>query len=160
MLEIGKDEQFMRVYDGDKDSRVNPQDRFTPQIIRRYQDHAVPAAPLAPLRPRFPRTTREGREHYLTTIDLIDVVVWRKKDGNLVWAHVQARWLPESKIDACHKKAHPPPIGFFRLGGLCVKRFTQTRLARSSSCSSINNDHPSAIRSLQCRTYSPSRLSK
>jgi hypothetical protein len=46
------------------------------------------------------RTTREGREQFITSLDLMDVVVWRKKDGNLVWASVQARWLPEGMIDA------------------------------------------------------------
>jgi hypothetical protein len=45
------------------------------------------------------RTMREGHEQYMTTIDLMDVVVWRKKGENLAWVCTQARWLQADKID-------------------------------------------------------------
>jgi hypothetical protein len=78
-------------------------DLMIPEEIARVASKTILQKDLLEVALRKP-TRREGHPHYMTTIDSMDVVIWRKKGGNLAWVCTQVRWLRTDTatiIDQC-----------------------------------------------------------
>lgn len=46
---------------------------------------------------------REGHLAYTTQFDTVDLAVWRDERGQLAWASIHPRWIPEHQIDQLHE---------------------------------------------------------